>query len=250
MAPLARFSKAAREGGGSFAVAVDRRSLICLYSYSAHKRVRTPCNALEEPFICKSHDPKRPEGLASVDTLVDPAAEILGSLWPTRISEAGNSMLKVVLSLRVIMLVASIGAVLGAGLMFWLGFAKLLHSAHAAFVLETPNAKAVTVGVMGATDAFLFGVVLIIFAVAIAFGFVFELPEQSAARLPAWMRVNGIGELKHTLVEVILIYLIVDFATDIAEGEGHLSWRILVMPLSILLIAGSLRLMGARAPET
>ena len=153
-------------------------------------------------------------------------------------------MLKVVLSLRVIMLVASLGAVLGAALMFWLGFSKLLHSAHAAFALETTNATAVTVGVMGATDAFLFGVVLIIFAVAIAFGFVFELPELLAAHLPAWMRVNGIGELKHTLVEVILIYLIVDFATDIAEGEDHLSWRILVVPLSILLIAGSLRLIG------
>jgi uncharacterized membrane protein YqhA len=158
-------------------------------------------------------------------------------------------MLKVVLSLRLVMLVASFGAVLGAALMFWLGFAKLRHSAQAAFMLETPNAKAVIVGVMGATDAFLFGVVLIIFAVAIAFGFVFELPEQFGTRLPVWMRVDGIGELKHTLVEVILIYLIVDFATDIAEGEGHLSWTILVMPLSILLIAGSLRLMGGSHPR-
>ena len=35
---------------------------------------------------------------------------------------------------------------------------------------------------MGATDAFLFGVVLIIFAFAIAFGFVFELPKRLAAR--------------------------------------------------------------------
>ena len=158
-------------------------------------------------------------------------------------------MLKVVLSLRLVMLVVAFGAVLGAALMVWLGFSKLLHSAHAAFVLETPNAKAVIVGVMGATDAFLFGVVLIIFAVAIASGFVFELPEQLATRLPAWMRVNGIGELKRTLAEVILIYLIVDFATDIAESEGHLSWTTLVMPLSILLIAGSLRLMGTSHPR-
>jgi membrane protein DedA with SNARE-associated domain len=37
-------------------------------------------------------------------------------------------MLKVVLSLRLVMLVASFGAVLGAALMFWLGFAKLRHS--------------------------------------------------------------------------------------------------------------------------
>ena len=54
-------------------------------------------------------------------------------------------MLKVVLSLRLVMLVVAFGAVLGAALMVWLGFAKLLHSARAAFVLETANAKAVTV---------------------------------------------------------------------------------------------------------
>jgi uncharacterized membrane protein YqhA len=153
-------------------------------------------------------------------------------------------MLKVVLSLRMVMLVASFGALLGAGLMFWLGLFKLLHSASAALHLETLDTKTITVGVMGAIDAFLFGVVLIIFAYAVAFGFVFELPERMADRLPAWMRVSGVSELKHTFVEVILIYLIVDFATDMTLGEGHLPWPTLVIQLSILLSAGSLRLMG------
>jgi hypothetical protein len=37
------------------------------------------------------------------------------------------------------------------------------------------------------------------------------------------MRVNGVSELKDTLVEVILIYLLVDFATDWPESEGELS---------------------------
>ena len=158
-------------------------------------------------------------------------------------------MLKVVLSLRVIMLVASLGAVLGAALMFWLGFSKLLHSAHAAFALETTNATAVTVGVMGATDAFLFGVVLIIFASTITFGFALEMPERLAIHLPGWMKVKDISELKQTLVQIILIYLIVDFATDIAESETPLSWPALVKPLAILMIAGSLWLFGMRQRE-
>jgi uncharacterized membrane protein YqhA len=160
-----------------------------------------------------------------------------------------SPMFRIVLSLRVVLLLASFGAVLGAALMFWLGFSKLLKSASAALAAET-DAKAITAGVMGATDAFLFGVVLIIFAYAITFGFVFEAPERWTERMPTWMRVSSVGELKHTLVGIIIVYLIVDFATDIAASETHLTWETLVMPLSILLVAGTLRLLdGAHSNQ-
>ena len=42
--------------------------------------------------------------------------------------------------------------------------------------------------VMGGTDVFLFGIVLVIFAYNIDFGFVFELGEGEKERLPGWMR--------------------------------------------------------------
>jgi len=104
---------------------------------------------------------------------------------------------------------------------------------------------------MGATDAFLFAMVLVIFAYAIAFGFVLDLSAEERARLPAWMRISSVGELKHTLVEVILVYLVVDFATDVANGDHHLAWTSLVLPLSILAIAAALRLLsiGHGRPE-
>jgi hypothetical protein len=57
------------------------------------------------------------------------------------------------------------------------------------------------------------------------------------------MHVQGVGELKHTLVEVIIVYLVVDFATDLATDESALSWQSLVKPCSTVLIAR--RLMGA-----
>src|SRR3954467_7849395 len=126
-----------------------------------------------------------------------------------------NAMLKVAFSLRMALLIASFGAVLGAGLIFWLGFYKLLHSVQEAFGPETVDTRVIAAGVMGATDAFLFGVVLIIFASTITFGFALDLPERLTTHLPAWMKVKDIGELKQTLVQIILIYLIVDFATDI-----------------------------------
>ena len=152
-------------------------------------------------------------------------------------------MLRFVLSLRHVMLIASIGAGLGALVMLWEGSAKLLGALRA---LASRNGEVgpVISFVMGATDAFLFAMVLLIFAYAIAFGFVIDLAAEQRERLPAWMRISTVSELKHTLVEVILVYLVVDFATDIAEGTGHLAWTTLVMPLSILLIAGALRLLS------
>ena len=151
-------------------------------------------------------------------------------------------MFRLVLYARFVMLFASLGATLGALMMFWVGATKLLHAFK---TLVGSDDEGVTASfVMAATDSFLFGIVLMIFTYAITFVFVFDLSESDKQRLPGWMRIEGIGELKHTLVQVILVYLVVDFATDVAEQGMHLSWQTLVMPVSILLLAGALRLMS------
>jgi hypothetical protein len=41
----------------------------------------------------------------------------------------------------------------------------------------------------------------------------------------------------------------VDFATDVVEAETQLAWEMLVQPMAIFLIAGALRLLGARHPD-
>jgi uncharacterized membrane protein YqhA len=154
-------------------------------------------------------------------------------------------MVELFLSLRFLMLLASLGAVAGALLMFWLGGAKLLHAAGAV-VSGSLDPRTTTTDVMGATDAFLFAMVLVIFASTIAFGFVFER-GVAGAHLPEWMRVGSLRELKHTLIEVILVYLVVDTATDLAAAE-ELSWPALIKPATVLAIAGALRLMAATEP--
>lgn len=149
-------------------------------------------------------------------------------------------MLRYVISLRLIMLVAAAGTGIGAAIMFWQGSAMILRAALDLYAGEEP--KLVTAMVMGATDVFLFGVVLVIFAYAITFGFVFELAPKERHSLPNWMRPTGMHELKMTLVSVILVYLVVDFATDWAETGQAVSWEMLVKPISILLLAATLRL--------
>ena len=146
-------------------------------------------------------------------------------------------MLRIVLSLRYVMLIASFGAALGAFLMFWQGAAEM---AGAAFALaEGSERAAVITAIMHGTDAFLFGIVLVIFAYAITFGFVFDPALEGWGTLPAWMRIGSVSELKDTLVEVILLYLVVDVATDWPQTQGEISWHILAKPLAILAIAAA-----------
>jgi uncharacterized membrane protein YqhA len=126
--------------------------------------------------------------------------------------------------------------------MFIEGGVKLAHALEFAVLATEPAGPSVIAWVMQATDAFLFGLVLIVFAYAITFGFAFDLPETTRAKLPHWMRVDGISELKITLIEVTLVYLVVDFATDMVEVETQVRWDMLMKPVAILLIAGALRL--------
>ncbi|MEZ0170352.1 YqhA family protein [Microvirga sp. TS319] len=151
-------------------------------------------------------------------------------------------MLHFILSLRWITLLAAAGAAIGAVLIFGVGAIKLAYALGFAFLPNETGGLTVIASVMQATDAFLFGLVLIVFAYAITFGFAFDLPEHARARLPQWMRVSGISELKITLIEVILVYLVVDFATDMVEVETHTSWEMLMKPAAILFIAAALRL--------
>jgi uncharacterized membrane protein YqhA len=152
-------------------------------------------------------------------------------------------MLEFILSLRIVTLIASVGAAFGALLMFWEGGLRIL--AAAAAIVAGEDSRAVVGPVMAATDKMFFGVVLVIFAYTIMFGFAIELSTEDRRKLPAWMRVGDIDELKRTLIGVILVFLIVDFATDWSEDQTPQSWLTLVKPISILLLAGALHLLSA-----
>lgn len=145
-----------------------------------------------------------------------------------------------VLSFRWLMLIAAIGTALGAVLMFWIGVIRIVTGFAAVVAGGT---KPAIIAVMGATDAFIFGLVLLIFSFAITFGFVSEMPQAMQERLPRWIPSGGVAGLSRAMMEVIVVYLTVDFVTDIAEQEGPGEWTLLIMPVSIILIAGALRLL-------
>jgi uncharacterized membrane protein YqhA len=153
-----------------------------------------------------------------------------------------RGMLNFFLGLRAIMLIGSAGAIVGSLLMFLQGGFFLHEAWHTILAEGNAAQKQVTVPVLEAVDAFLFGIVLVIFAYGIAIGFVFTLPEGYGKRLPNWMKVDGVGQLKATLAEVVIVVLIVIFARIIVEANRHLEWSMLVLPASILLIATAVRM--------
>jgi len=156
----------------------------------------------------------------------------------------GRPVLQALFALRGVMLIGSIGAFVGALMMFWVGVLHLADAAHAFLTGAADPTKAVMVDVLEATDALLFGIVLVMFAFGIAVGFVFRLPDEVAAELPRWMKVEGVGQLKQVLTEIVLVVLVVIFARLVVEAEGVFTWTMLVLPLSILAVAAAIRLLG------
>jgi uncharacterized membrane protein YqhA len=153
-----------------------------------------------------------------------------------------KTLLSFLLGLRSIMLIGSAGAMIGALLMFLQGSFHLIEAWHIIWAGGDAAERQVTVPVLEAVDAFLFGIVLVIFAYGIAIGFVFSLPEGYGKSLPNWMKVGGVGQLKETLAEVVIVVLIVIFARVVVEAEGKFEWTMLVLPASIFLIAVALRM--------
>jgi uncharacterized membrane protein YqhA len=163
-------------------------------------------------------------------------------------------------ALRGVLLVASCGSILGAMLMLWAGGVNLLHAYQVLAYggVETPAAgemavkaagKAqVTIYMLEAIDAFLFALVLMIFAYGVAMAFVFhDVSKRHRERLPQWMLVGGASQLKRALVEVVIVILVVIFARLVIESDVNIKWEMLVLPISIALLALSLQLLGEGA---
>ena len=146
---------------------------------------------------------------------------------------------------RLLLFLGALGAGMGAVLMLWVAAVKMGGALTSA--MAGGGTGTVIAAIMTATDALLFSVVLLTFAFAITFSFVVKPSQENRALVPAWVKLGGVTELKKTLLEVIVVFLVVDFATDVAAMEGHLDWTSLVLPIAALLIALVLRLWPAEA---
>lgn len=108
--------------------------------------------------------------------------------------------------------------------------------------------KEIMIYLIKSIDYFLFALVLLIFSYGIYDLFIvsgqIDLTTRDGMR-PDWLVFNNISMLKQTLAEVIIIILVISFFEVIVTSFSNqisTPWEVLVIPLGVVLIAGSLKL--------
>ena len=88
-------------------------------------------------------------------------------------------------------------------------------------------------------DALLFALVLLVLSLGTASLFLSRGETEGTQKLPAWMRVKSLTELKLLLWEAILATLVVAAASGIIAALPNLEWKLLVLPAAILVLSVS-----------
>ena len=87
-------------------------------------------------------------------------------------------------------------------------------------------------------DAALFALVLIVLALGTVS--LYLTGGVSDSRIPEWMRVRSLSELKTLLWEAILLVLVMAALTSIMANTEHLGWDLLILPAAVLILAAGL----------
>jgi uncharacterized membrane protein YqhA len=160
---------------------------------------------------------------------------------------------KVAMAARLTTFLAVFASSLGAVLMIGIGLKETVLAARTLFLATDtvlPSGDATAVHLVSALDRFLMGVVLLYFAFGVYLLFIRPDRRPEELGIPSWLHVEGIGQLKQTLAEVIIVILFVLFLrvaleSYIAQGPD-LSWpavlKLLTLPVAIFLLSAALKL--------
>jgi uncharacterized membrane protein YqhA len=104
----------------------------------------------------------------------------------------------------------------------------------------------VTAYLIKSLDAFLIALVLLIFSYGVYSLFISKQSGIDESGALKWIRIPSIAHLKNTLAELIIVILFVKFLEVALLNLNNLTWELLVLPGSILLLALSLKFLGLR----
>ncbi len=166
-------------------------------------------------------------------------------------------MLKILFGIRWISIIVVVCSALGALLMFIVGAVHTFDAFAVYFgVMETHifgGEKLLGVDVMvqlvSSLDSFIFGLVLFYFAFGVYYLFLKpDRPEQDGAKstvkIPKWLEVKSLGQLKKSLLEVIIVLVAVLFLKDALylQKGPELSWTVLIGPAAVIAFAVAIKL--------
>jgi uncharacterized membrane protein YqhA len=156
--------------------------------------------------------------------------------------------------LRFVTIIPVICSFFGSLLMFYVGAVKTVKAFRVYLLHGTAGSERIpsyldfseqaTILVVEAVDAFLLGLVLLVFSIGVYTLFIGELKLAGAEERFAWMRIHSIEKLKKVLMEVVLVVLAVLFLRVALYEAENLEWVLLVLPTGIALLALTIKLVG------
>jgi uncharacterized membrane protein YqhA len=172
----------------------------------------------------------------------------------SRAPETPKQMPRIYAAIRLTRFVSALSilsSLAGALVMFWIGTINTINAILLVIGAEDAVVEGssieptelATIELLECLDDFLVGLAFLYFAYGIYSLFI-QLGQKDR-NTPSWLRVTNIGTLKKTLLEVLVVLLAVIFVKGLLERLSFrsLEWTYLVIPLSILAIAASTRLL-------
>ena len=153
--------------------------------------------------------------------------------------------------IRFVSIIAVVFSAIGSLLMFVVGAQKTLKALSIYFMgdqLTTeppppPHLDATDqtmIAIVESVDAFLIGIVLMIFALGVYYLFISKVQSSSA---PSWLHVSSVEHLKKSLMEVILVVLSVMFLREMLYLGEAWTFESLSIPAGVALLAAALKLL-------
>lgn len=144
---------------------------------------------------------------------------------------------------RYVLLLPVLISFIGSIIMFLLGGYDTYKATYAFIIKGQTASESVVLPLVKALDAFLIGVILIIFSFGIYDFFISKLdPAEHAGIRPDWFKFESTGELKTKLIELVLVILAIQFFERMIANIDEFTEPImyLIIPTGAAILAISL----------
>ncbi len=143
---------------------------------------------------------------------------------------------------RLIVMAAVIFGLIAAFALFFAGSFEIYHTVKHMFPegAHEPDYPQLLIGIIGAIDLYLIGIVLLIFAFGIYELFVsrIDIAHEGDGSQHNILEITTLDELKNKLIKVIIMVLIVSFFKTILSTHFQTPIEMLYFGLAILAVAG------------
>lgn len=155
-------------------------------------------------------------------------------------------MLRFFFGVRYLNVIAVVSMLIGMAVMLVLGAYHVYEALHAMIEPAHAEVNESMVFIVESLDNFILAFILMYFAYSVFFLFIApEDDAESAGKmsLPKWLRVQSVHEMKKTLLQVVVVALSLHWLRIVIIHTNEFQYTDLVLPASILAIAGAVRIM-------